>query len=246
MFSHTRARNDDESWSEHESVMDRVCEHEASGHDDTVEKSGMEEDVEHPTDTSVRKRIRSIIHDSNSDDGNPHCPISDRLLPVAHSALETMEDCCLGSPPFPTLTAFMLDTEPIHWSSPEININPEGVDVGCNINPAPVPQAVLPEGKDNDNQRTHTCGQKHPQLDWGCHSCREELSLVEREGGDAIECKGEGCKTLWVHESFWDYQIVLLIKLFTLVSHEIVSISHASKSWMCPTCMDMGVKHCCT
>ena len=28
------------------------------------------------------------------------------------------------------------------------------------------------------------------------HGCGEEVSLVEREGGDAIECKGEGCETL--------------------------------------------------
>jgi hypothetical protein len=73
MFSHTRARKDDESRSEDERAMNRVYdgEGEESGDDDAVEKSGM---GERPTDKSVRKRIRSIIHDSDSD-GNGHLPV---------------------------------------------------------------------------------------------------------------------------------------------------------------------------
>ena len=81
-------------------------------------------------------------------------------------------------------------------------INPLGNDASNNVDPAPLPQAVLPEGNDdNGSRRTRTRGQKRPQLDRGCHGCGEEVSLVEREGGDAIECKGEGCETLWVRES---------------------------------------------
>ncbi|EDQ98641.1 uncharacterized protein LACBIDRAFT_298378 [Laccaria bicolor S238N-H82] len=60
-------------------------------------------------------------------------------------------------------------------------------------------------------------------LDRGCHGCGEEVSLIEREGGDAIECKGEGCETLWFHL-------------------KCVKVSRGVKSWMCPTCLDMGVK----
>ncbi|EDR00884.1 uncharacterized protein LACBIDRAFT_333741 [Laccaria bicolor S238N-H82] len=130
------ARKDDESGSEDKSAMNRVCEGEESGNNNAVEKSGMGEDVECPTDKAVRKQIRSIIHDPDSD-GNNHDP-----LPVAHSAesaLETTDDCDL-----------------------EIHINPQGIDIGCNLDPVPVPQAILPEGNDNSSQRTCTCGQKRP------------------------------------------------------------------------------------
>ncbi|EDR05724.1 uncharacterized protein LACBIDRAFT_302967 [Laccaria bicolor S238N-H82] len=112
--------------------------------------------------------------------------------------------------------------ESIHRSSPELNINHE-IDVAYNLDPAPVPQAVPPEGNDNGSRRTRTRGKKRPHLDRGCHGCGEEVSLIEREGGDAIECKGEGCETLWFHL-------------------KCVKVSRGVKSWMCPTCLDMGVK----
>jgi hypothetical protein len=40
MFSHTRAGKGDESGSEHETAMNRMCEREGSGHDNVAEKSG--------------------------------------------------------------------------------------------------------------------------------------------------------------------------------------------------------------
>ena len=169
---------------------------EESSGDEAVEKSGMGKDVERPTDKFVRKRIRSIIPDSDSD-GN------DFPVPVAHSTLETTADGDQGSSSsFPTSTACSQDTEPQHEPSPEIHINPFGNNAARNVNPAPLPQAVLPGSNDDNGSRCmHTRGQKRPQLDGGCHGCGEEVSLVEREGGDAIECKGEGCETLWVCES---------------------------------------------
>jgi hypothetical protein len=56
--------------------------------------------------------------------------------------------------------------------------------------------------RQNGSRRTRTRGQKRPQLDRECHCCGEEVSLVEREGGDAIGCKGEGCETLWVRGNY--------------------------------------------
>ena len=78
---------------------------EESSDDDAVEKSGMGKDIERLTDKFVRKQIRSIIPDFDSDGNNPP-------VPVAHSTLETTTDGDQGSSSFPTLTACSQDTEP--------------------------------------------------------------------------------------------------------------------------------------
>ena len=156
MFSHTRARKTDELRSEDESAMNRLYngKGEENDNDNAIEKSGMGKGIECLTDKFVRKQIKSIIPGSDSD-GN------DLPVPVAHSTLETTNNCDQGSPPFPTPTACSLDTEPQHEPSPEIHINPQGTDATCNVDPAPLPQAVLPEGNDdNGSWCTHTCGQK--------------------------------------------------------------------------------------
>ena len=107
MFLHTRARRTDEPRSEDESAMTRLynSKGEESSDNNVIEKSGMGKDIECLTDKFVRKQIRSIIPDSDSD-GN------DLPVPVAHSTLETTTDGDQGSSSFPTLTACSQDTEP--------------------------------------------------------------------------------------------------------------------------------------